>query len=819
MKRILDLLRSSRNGKDKGDAVLVTVLLSIPLLAICFTFATGISMSIWQKTSYISAAQMAATDSLTAVQTNGYLGPQTIQKFTSEYLSQTRGITNSAVQSAGQGINAETAILDGGYCSTAVIDGVTRQLPYMEIQLDIARGTGESGISTYSYTSEGLGGTVVNPAGGHGTAVYGQQYRVINAKVWEASKNMSIMGVTTPIQGYDSACQAYNIDVSAILFGNNEDLNTGVTCFQPDAFPVTPNLVQQVATPAAQIKESPLPTCANAPVGNLSRYEIVTVTGTYRTWSQIQTPAGDRGWVLTSSLEAPSTWTVTYDMNCDVNGCSSTDIPNPTTYNWGNGSADIPLSNPTKDHYNYGGWQRYNCTTGANIGSASTTQKITFGLYGNLCYKATFTIHKIAVTFDAGTGATGGRVRTVYNWGTVVPVPNCAVKTGYDFKGWQNSAGVLIATSTGTPPACNVTGNVTVTGADLSETVYTAKWQNSTYTVSRTYGTGCSASGGQSTYIFSTGAQTVALGGRTNNGYENITWSKSSGPGSISGTNVSVPANGTGNIVVNATCSPITYSITVASNPSGGSNTGAVGTYNINGKSQNLAQPTMTGRTFSSWSIVGNSAGAGSSMSGNTLVIPAGAYGNITVQANMTANTYSISYNCNGRSNSATCGSGGPTSYTYGTAPNIPNASNSGNSFDGWTLTTNSRSNMRTGTSVIPAGTVGNVTIFAHWTWSTSTRSDYGATSNFSKSCTGSCVIYVSWSWSCPSGGSLSGQRITFSDSAGAWGSGDFSNLGFGPHTNVSQGNTRLISTNSLSRLQTSASGTCERTITSSNNI
>lgn len=228
MKKIIDYLKKIRREADRGDAVLVTTLISIPLLCLCFAFATGISMATWQKTSYISAAQAAATASLQSTESNGYLGRVTMERFVNEYLSQTGRSTALALEgggtAAGQGSAAgETETFNSEECSTAIIDGVERKLPYIEVQLDITRSSGETSISTYPYWSEGVNGVLQNPRGGHGTAVDGQQYRVINAKVWEASKNVTWFGVTADTPR-DMTCQPYNVDVSGILFGNNEDL-------------------------------------------------------------------------------------------------------------------------------------------------------------------------------------------------------------------------------------------------------------------------------------------------------------------------------------------------------------------------------------------------------------------------------------------------------------------------------------------------------------------------------------------------------------------------------------------------------------------
>lgn len=758
-------------------------------------------MAVWQKTSYLSSAQMAATDSLTAVQTNGYLGTASIQKLVSEYLSQTRNITDSQL-SAGQGANNDNNPFTAN-CKTGTIlgaDGSVKMtnvtFPYIEVSLDVNRGTtsgSNSDISTYAYTSQGLSGTVTPPA--HGTISPTGQYRVINAKIWEASQNLSIFGNL----GQTSKCQGYAISVSAILFGSNQDLTNGSTCFQPDAFPVTP-LVQEVKTLSAKVRVSPYDATCTSEIGNIPQSSIVTVTGTYRNWSQVTLPDGTKGWILTSSLQNPSTWTISYDPGCDSGGCATMPTTNPTTYSWANGTAPIPLANPSKNHYNYAGWQRYDCNTLANQGSASTKMTIPFGSYGNLCFKPVFAIQQVFVTFNPGAGATGGAAQTQYNWGSTVPIPTCPTKPGYNFNGWMDPSGNLIPGSAN----CASPGSIVVTGADLSISVYTASWGNATYNITKNAAAGCSSSTGGGTgagsYTFSTSSQSVNLGYGPAPGYSSPVWTVTSGPGTISLNNLVLPANATGAVTVSATCAPITYSITALSSPSGGTAAASPSTYTINpsaSQSVTLSPPTLTGYAFSSWSVTNNSSGVTSTVSGNTLTIPAGAYGNISVTANMTAQTYTITYYCNGR---GTCPTS-PSTYTYGVNPWIPDASGGG-TFNGWTVNYNNTSaGAGNGWNVLPAGITGNVVLYAHWTWTVQTYYTYGASLSWSAWGGGSNMSGGQWSWSCSQGGWWVGGAI------------QFYHTGLGVYSAVSgaqSGSMQVTYASSTSKIQLAqASGTC----------
>lgn len=216
MRTLTQYLKQKLRG-DRGDAVLVTSIIAIPLLCLCFAFATSISMGTWQQTSYRSAAQAAATSSLQSVAANGYLNEATAKTFLREYRGQT-GRNLAGI--AGQGSAAsETAPFQSAKCQTAMIKGKERALPYVEIQLDSVRRSGISAGASGTFTAEGPTGALKKT----GTVSPNGAYRVINVRVWEASQNVTWFGVRAETPK-DMTCQAFATDVSAILFGNNEDL-------------------------------------------------------------------------------------------------------------------------------------------------------------------------------------------------------------------------------------------------------------------------------------------------------------------------------------------------------------------------------------------------------------------------------------------------------------------------------------------------------------------------------------------------------------------------------------------------------------------
>ena len=160
--------------------------------------------------------------------------------------------------------------------------------------------------------------------------------------------------------------------------------------------------------------------------------------------------------------------------------------------------------------------------------------------------------------------------------------------------------------------------------------------------------------------------------------------------------------------------------------------------YNLNGGSYGTRHPTSYntstslqtmsisnptrggGYTFSSWSISRSSSGGSSPyFSGTRLYIPANSYGNITLTANWTARSYTITVNANGGSISGSP----PTTYSTSTSARsytIANPTRDYYTFTGWTLTRggNYGGNSPTisnDTLSIPANSYGNITLTAGW--------------------------------------------------------------------------------------------------------
>ena len=129
---------------------------------------------------------------------------------------------------------------------------------------------------------------------------------------------------------------------------------------------------------------------------------------------------GDRSYVASFSPR----YSINYNL---VNGTVAE--PNPQSYNFF--TPTITLNNPTKDGYDFLGWE------GTEIpdGTASMTVTIPQGSEGTRSYTASFT-QKFAITYDLDGGSLETENPEFYNEYTNTFVLNNPTKDGYDFIGW-----------------------------------------------------------------------------------------------------------------------------------------------------------------------------------------------------------------------------------------------------------------------------------------------------------------------------------------------------------------------------------------------
>ena len=290
---------------------------------------------------------------------------------------------------------------------------------------------------------------------------------------------------------------------------------------------------------------------------------------------------------------------------------------NPTQYNVETES--FTLVNPTRTGYTFTGWSGTGLT-----GEENMTVTVAKGSTGNREYTANWTVNRYTITFNTDGGSTAAPITQDY--GTTVTAPADPTKTGYTFNGWSEAVPA-------TMPAENKT--------------LTAQWKINRYTISFDSNGG----GAVDSITQEFNSAITAPANPTKTGYTFAGWDKEI-PARMPAFDVTLTAEWTIN----------QYTITFDTD---GGNKIAPITQDYNSNVTAPASPTKTGYTFTGWSPA-----IPTTMPLNGL----------TVTAQWTANTYTVTMDANG-------GSVNPTSITVsydGTYEALPTPSRDGYNFTGW---------------------------------------------------------------------------------------------------------------------------------------
>ncbi len=327
----------------------------------------------------------------------------------------------------------------------------------------------------------------------------------------------------------------------------------------------------------------------------------------------------------------------------------------------------------TRENYKFKGW----ATSSTGAVTYSNQQALNLSSGSNMTLYASWELQQFTITLDNQGATTAGSTSVTATFGAAMPNITVPAKTGYTFGGYYTStggSGTQYYTASGaSAKTCDLT----------SATTLYAKWTANTYTVAYNAngGTGTTAS---STHTYDT-AKNLTANGFSRPGYTFSGWATSAGGAKVYDNSASVTnltATNGATVTLYACWSSNTYNISV--DLKGGS--GASGTnYTVSTSSQTrtIATPSRTGYTFSSWSI--SCAGGNPTISGTTLTIPAGCYGEIAMTAVWTPITYTIQYNSNDVS-----GATASSSHTYDVAKNLTANSfvRTGYTFKGWATST-----------------------------------------------------------------------------------------------------------------------------------
>ena len=396
----------------------------------------------------------------------------------------------------------------------------------------------------------------------------------------------------------------------------------------------------------------------------------------------ITIPAED---VILTANGTINTYTITYDL---TGGALETGKTNPATYTVE--TENFTLNNPSKVGYTFAGW------TGSNGENQEATVTIEQGSIGDKTYTANWTEISYTITYDltGGNLAEGVTNKEEYTIETESFTLNNPTKVGYTFVGWTGS-NVTSANKT-----------VTIEQGSTGDKTYTANWTANTdtkYTVE--------------TYEMNLNGEYVKVNTEEKAGETDTEVSAEiiTKEGFTYEESLSTP-NGTiapaGSTVLKVYYSRNKYTLSVA-NGIGIENATGAGNYYY-GATVTINAEVKEGYTWSKWTSNSDKIQESTNKE-YTITIPAE---DVTLTANGTINTYTITYDLTG--GALETGKTNPTTYTVETESfTLNNPRKVGYTFVGWTGSNVTSANK---TVTIEQGSTGDKTYTANWTANTDTK-------------------------------------------------------------------------------------------------
>lgn len=366
----------------------------------------------------------------------------------------------------------------------------------------------------------------------------------------------------------------------------------------------------------------------------------------------------------------PITYTITYLLNAPEDEVVMPD--NPTEFTMDdireNDDSPLPLGEPTREGYDFGGWKDESEVGVGSIGSP-----------GDKIISASWILKNYTITYELEGGLFSGVATTSYNIESnfALPVP---VRTGYNFDGWYD-----MTTETEVPAIVpGMSGDLTLT----------ATWVIQSYNLTTIAYTGQTPVTVSKEYDAQLGMATP-----TRRGYEFDGWRETSG--TYWSADDSMPGR---NLSLTGQWNLITYSISY--NLNGGTGLGNPTSYNVTQGVTFSVNPTRTGWAFAGWDKDGDDT---ADIVGSFAV---GAYAeDLNLTAVWTQNIYTLTYNSNGGSAVAS------KTFTYNQSLNssyFPTPNRDGFIFTGWI----DSSNRQWSTNAVHQnlGPNSNLTLNARWT-------------------------------------------------------------------------------------------------------
>ncbi len=401
---------------------------------------------------------------------------------------------------------------------------------------------------------------------------------------------------------------------------------------------------------------------------------------------------------------------VQYTAEYNSNGGENVDDDRVKTYNY---ESVTTLPEITRTGYKFIGWQPEFSVGSWNENTVYPSGTSFNKMNGNVKFIAQWesATYSLDLDLDATESIPGGK--TQYNYAYKDPLTlNNPTKTGYDFTGWK----VKAAPDAGTTWIIGEefkegidSGKVIIPANRVGSVTLEPMWEGADYTIS------FNANGGNGVPDLPyTIEETVVLPSTTKKGYTFQYWSVFSNEGNWTGeiyyAGQPIEEDMYGNVTLIANWVKTPYVITLDAH--GGIVSPASLNYDFE-KEVALPVPSLTGYTFDGWKVLSADSGASWEIGKvYTDVVPAGQYGNMTLEAQWVHTEYSIHYTGQGTLPSDT------KYYIDSPVFNLSAASNAGYRFLYWNVTVavgNWEMNEKIYTTTDLSGRYGNVTLNANY--------------------------------------------------------------------------------------------------------
>lgn len=414
--------------------------------------------------------------------------------------------------------------------------------------------------------------------------------------------------------------------------------------------------------------------------------------------------------------------TVTLDKNygnvvITYNANNGSGAPSALTTQGGK-STTLSTVQPTRTGYTFLGWSTSSTATSATYtagGSITPTDNMT--LY------AVWRGNTYSIKYNAN-GGSGSMSNSTHTYGTSSKLTaNAFSRGGYSFKNWNTASN-----GTGTSYSNQASISTGTTSGTLN--LY-AQWTALPYIITyKLNGGTLNNSTSDQTQSYTTSDALTLYGAPTRAGYTFSGWKVTTAAGNWTSGSIYNANQGWasgdsyGSVTLTAQWAAIKYTITY--NADGGSMSSTTQTYYITTALTLYGAPTKTGYAFTGWKVTsadGNWSNGYIYNAGQSWTSGA-SYGSVTLTAQWTAWTYTITYNAN---NSAATIKTATSSHSYADGSTLTPApfSIAGYSLIGWSTTTTGSVAYQNGTTApyqLVTSNGQNVDLYAQWTQDTPWR-------------------------------------------------------------------------------------------------